>query len=155
MKSFKLITLIDITETNQYRKEIGKELLRDQQQNFQMLLQTIGLRVNPLYDVPPIPSIIDINPKPHGLRSYSQSHTAVNFGKSYSGKHKIWTFNFNIEYNDGLTDSNGDPVGLLVDDLHLVPFIPNLTETFKYQFSVFDTKSNDFKNTLIYSINTA
>jgi hypothetical protein len=153
MKSFKILTLVDITETNQYRRELGKELQKDQQQNFQMLIQTIGLRVNPIYTAGPTCEIVAINPKPHGLRTYTQLST-TNFGKKYTGNHKVWTFNFTIEYDGGLTDASSNDVGFLIQDLNLVPFIPQLTETVEFEIPVFDTKNFDYKNTLIYSINT-
>ena len=41
-----LHTLVDITNTGVWRKEAGNEKLRDQQQNFNTVLQTIGLRAN-------------------------------------------------------------------------------------------------------------
>ena len=43
---YKLYTLVDITHTNQHRPEPGKEALRWKEQNFQTVLQTLGIRSN-------------------------------------------------------------------------------------------------------------
>jgi hypothetical protein len=152
MKSFKIITLIDITETKQYRREPERELQKDQQQNFQVLLQTIGLRANPIYYESPVVNNIDISSTPYGLLSQSQFYPY--FGKKYTGTQKVWTFNFNIEYDYGLTDSHGNNVGLLNDDLQFVPFIPMLTESVHFTVPVFNTKSFEYRNTIAFSINT-
>ena len=152
MKIFKLLTLIDITETKQYRREPGKEQSRDQEQNFQMLLQTIGLRVNPIYTYSPAIKYLKIDSNPQLSNTYSPE--SLSFGSKFSGLQKVWVFNFSIEYEGGLTDSFGNECGFLIDDLHLVPFIPQLSESVKFHLPVFDTKSVEYKNTLIFSINT-
>jgi hypothetical protein len=154
MKGFKLLTLVDITETKQYRREPGKELLRDQEQNFQMLLQTIGLRVNPIYTYSPTIKYLKINSKPQEDRLITQNIDTLSFGSVFIGLHKVWIFNFATEYDDGFTDEVGNECGFLINDLHLVPFIPNLSNTVKFHLPVFDTKSIEDKNTLIFSINT-
>lgn len=152
MKSFKILTLVDITETKQYRRELGKELLKDQQQNFQMLIQTIGLRANPIYNCSPSFNVIDVKNTVYGLQLHP--HVYPYFGKKYTGQHKVWSFDFNIEYDYGLTDEHGNDVGLLANDLHYVPIIPALTETIEFTLPVFNTKSFEYRNTLIFSINT-
>jgi hypothetical protein len=136
MQRFTLHTLFDITETRQYRKEAGKEFPWQQQQNFVMLLQTIGMRVNPQYNSPP--SVSEVN-----LKDYS-------FGTAYKGKNRIWTWEFYIEYDGGFTDASGDPLGLLVKDLHFVPMIVDLTETVDFKLAMFDSQSSDLRNILVY-----
>ena len=136
MKSFTILTLIDITETKQYRKEPGKDLERQQQQNFAVLLQTIGLRVNPIYDSSPMSEEINLKNQ--------------NFGSFYSGSHRVWKFHFNIEFEGGFTDKLGNEAGLLINDLHFVPITSNLNETIELPLPVFDTQSTDYLNTLIY-----
>jgi len=136
MKRFSVMTLVDITETRQYRKEPDRELERQQQQNFVMLLQTIGMRVNPIYDQAPI------------LRKLEA--TSYPFGSKYSGIHNVWTFTFNIEYDGGFTDEFGNEYGLLEKDLHLIPIVPELTETAELIPAVFDTKSLVNCNTVVF-----
>jgi hypothetical protein len=120
----------------QYRKEAGKEFPWQQQQNFVMLLQTIGMRVNPQYNAPP--SVEEVN-----LKDY-------NFGTAYKGKHRVWTWEFFIEYDGGFTDVTGDPIGLLIKDLHFVPMIVDLTETVDFKLAMFDSQSTDLRNILVY-----
>lgn len=136
MKTFKVITLVDITETKQYRREPNKDLEREQQQNFQMLLQTIGMRVNPSYRRGPSNEILDLK--------------HLFFGSEYNGSHRVWTFEFDTEYDEGFTDETNNEVGLLVNDLHYVPFTPDLTETVNIRVPVFDTQSGQYRNTIIY-----
>ena len=138
MKSFRVVTLIDITETKQYRREPNKDLEREQQQNFQMLLQAIGMRVNPSYRAPPKVKTVDVKD--------------IGFGTNYSGLHNVWTFDFETEYDEGFTDENGNEVGLLVNDLHYIPFAPELTETVKFKIPVFDTQSGTDRNTIICAL---
>lgn len=138
MKTFRIVTLVDITETKQYRREANKDLEREQQQNFQMLLQTIGMRVNPSYRKGPVAETVDIKD--------------MLFGTAFKGSHKVWTWEFETEYDDGFLDNTGDEVGLLVNDLHFVPFTPELTETAKFRVPVFDTQSSDYRNTKIYTL---
>ena len=138
MKSFKIVTLVDITETKQYRREANKDLEREQQQNFQMLLQTIGMRVNPSYRKSPSVEQKDLKD--------------MFFGSNYQGSHRVWTWEFETEYDDGFLDNTGNEVGLLVNDLHFVPFTPELTETADIRVPVFDTQSPDLRNTIIYTL---
>ena len=136
MQRFSILTLLDITETKQHRKEPGRELEWQQQQNFQMLLQVIGLRVNPLYRSGP--TVDEVN-----LKDY-------HFGSSYKGTQQVWTFNFEIEYDGGFADTLGRQEGLLVSDLHFVPMITDLTETVKLAIPMFDTQAGQYRNTLVY-----
>jgi hypothetical protein len=53
MESYRLYTLVDITQTNVSRGP-GNDLKRDQQRNFQTLIQTLGLRTQPLNVTQPI-----------------------------------------------------------------------------------------------------
>lgn len=139
MKSFTVVTLVDITETKQYRREPGNDVQRHQQQNFQMLLQTIGMRVNPMNIVSPVCQMTDLS--------------TLTVGSNYAGMHRVWTFKFDIEYASGLTSVDGNEAGLLLADLHFVPFTPGLAETFNVEVPVFDTLSPDNRNTVI-NINT-
>lgn len=138
MKTYRIVTLVDITETKQYRKEPNKDLEREQQQNFQMLLQTIGMRVNPQYRRPPQVNEVDL--------------AQMFFGSEYKGKHRVWTFDFETEYDEGFTDDQGNENGLLINDLHYVPFVPNLTDTVDFKLPVFDTQTGSYRNTVIYTL---
>ena len=138
MKRFKILTLVDITETKQNRKEVNKEFEYQQQQNFTMLIQTIGMRVNPMYDISP--KILNEDVKSH------------NFGSAFKGKQTIWSWEFYIEFDGGFTDDSGKETGLLESDLNLIPVITNLDETATFNFPVFNTKDPATANTYIIAM---
>jgi hypothetical protein len=134
MQRFTIQTLVDITETKQYRHQPGEELAKHQQQNFVTLLQTIGLRANPIFSKGPTITNKDLN--------------TYNFGKNYSGVHSVWTFVFDIEYEGAFTDGNSDHA-LLIKDLRFVPIITGLNETINIELAVFDTSNLDTCNTVV------
>lgn len=136
MQRFTVHTLLDITETRQFKHMPGNELAKLQQQNFSTLLQTIGLRVNPLYER--APKVEEVN-----LKDY-------HFGSNFKGVHKMWTFTFAIEYDGGFADRFGNQAGMLIEDLHFVPVIAGLEETADLNIAMFNTKDPNYCNTLIY-----
>ena len=123
---FRLVTLVDITETNARRGDNAKSLR--QQQNFLTVLQTIGLRSNPTYRKSP--EISSVSPRTVGL------------GSVYNKKQNVWTFEFEIEAEDGHS------VEMLQSDFNLVPFITGLDETESFENTYFVT--TDTKNNNIY-----
>jgi hypothetical protein len=137
MQKFTLQTLIDITQTNIFRHQPGEELTKNQQQNFAMLLQTIGLRANPIFDRRPRVDTVDVN--------------TMFFGSAYRGQHRVWTFDFAIEYDGAFQDRSGNACGELIRDLHFVPIIDQLTETISIRLPVFDTSTQEYRNTVVYT----
>lgn len=123
---FKVHTLIDITETRARRGE--ESFLLKQQQNYLTFLQTLGLRVN-LSEVN-TPSMEEVS-----LERY-------NFGSSFTGTHRVWTFKFNVEYAEALT------VDMLINDFDLVPVIVDLNETAEFNQSAFRTTDSCERNIL-------
>lgn len=121
---FKLHSLIDITQTNSRRNEDPKGWR--QQQNFSVVFGALGLRVNPYYDNPP--TLENTNIKDLG------------FGSKYKGKQNVWTFDFYIEYEDGLD------LDMLEEDLDLIPIIVGLDETIDIYPEAIYTRDTDLKN---------
>ena len=115
---FRLQTLIDITETNARRQDADKFAYK-QQANFQAVIQTIGLRVNLYYDIGPTNESINI--------------AKLGFSDKYKGKQNVWTFDFSIEHENGLT------IEMLNTDFDLIPIITDLTETTKLEQALFRT----------------
>ena len=105
MARYKIITLVDITRTNAGRAETDKQKI-SQQANFNSLLQAIGIRSNVSWARDP------------------KMHTGV-LPKDIGGKATHWIWEFDCEREDVFLKDN-DPVGLLIEDLHGVPIIPNL-----------------------------
>ena len=109
---YKLYTLVDITNTRQYQNSAENRQARSQQQNFDTVIQTIGMRANVDYTKPPEVTI-DV-PKKYNLDGAVLSN--------------IWIFEWRVE-REFLFLDNGDDVGYLKQLFNLVPYIPNLTET--------------------------
>jgi hypothetical protein len=112
---FELFTVVDITETGARRGD--PKLLEHQQQNYLTVMNTIGLRANPI--IIKSPYLVDEN---------------IKFGKGISAK-KIWRMVFDIEYGIHSVD-------MLKLDFELVPFIKELTEDAVIDDPVFRTDIN-------------
>ena len=120
---FNMFTLIDITETHARR---GDDKFRiHQQQNYQSVIQTIGIRANPI--------IINSS-------SSMQDVSAMSFG--YKGNHRLWKLCFEFD----LTDAHS--IEQLIEDMHMIPIIPELDETIKT--NAFYTK--DHKINTVFSL---
>lgn len=130
MARYKIITLVDITRTNPTRAETDK-LKLNQQANFNSLVQAIGLRSNVEWNHDPklftgaLPDDID-------------------------GKANHWIWEVDVEREDVFL-LDGNPVGLLVNDLHGVPVIDDLTNSVEITPAAFQTKGKN-QNTWAYII---
>lgn len=119
---YKLYTLVDITHTGQHRNEPGKEADRWREQNFQTVIQTLGIRANILYQNKPF--MTEVRGRTVGF----DTDEII----------RVWRFDFYTE-RDYLFENNGDPVGYLKDDFHLVPYINGLSELLEQNYAVFNT----------------
>jgi hypothetical protein len=119
---YKLYTTVDITHTGQYRTEAGKEELRWKEQNFQTVLQTLGIRGNVSFTQSP--ALIEISGKAIGFNT----DRLIN----------VWRFDFSTE-RDFLFEEDNDPVAALKSDFELVPFISGLAESMEQNYNVFVT----------------
>jgi len=137
MQRIKITTLVDITCSNVKRQNEGTTLEANQYRNWTTLLQSIGLRALISYDRNPIV-------EERQIKDY-------NFGSEYTGKRRVWTLEFTTERDDCWYD-NEDPLYLLLEDLHNVPIIKNLNETINIDRTVFDLKSEKYKNTTVQLI---
>lgn len=112
---------MDITPTGCTSYSPEKELERNQQRNWETILQIISLRTQP--------TIISTTAIEDNLKNFQ-------FGVNYTGVHKIWTFEFAVEYSD-IYRENSDNYGLLKYDFKITPVIIGLTETAKPAMSLF------------------
>lgn len=117
---YKLYTTVDITNTGQHRVEPGKELARLKEQNFQTVLQTIGIRAN-----------IASFTKPEMLE---MAGSIVGFNTNEIIH--VWRFDFETE-REFLFDVDGDQVEGLREDFEMVPFISGLSESMEQNYDVF------------------
>lgn len=113
-----LYTLVDITATGQLRGPSSLE--RSQQQNFDTVLQTIGLCGNIYYNKSPTKVPADI------------------FGIPDT---ECWYFEWTMEI-EGVFEENQDPIKKLKDIFEYVPYISNLTETVKFDQACFKLGRN-------------
>jgi hypothetical protein len=115
---YSLYTLVDITATGQFRSR--SDLERLQQQNFDTVIQTIGLAGNIMYDSPPklIPADIFGNPN-----------------------QKCWYFEWYME-REHLFEVEGDELARLKELFEFVPVITGLTETAKFERPMFQLGRN-------------
>lgn len=137
MNIIEIQTLIDITETNVIRPKQGTSQELDQQRNFNTLKQCVEIRSIISYDTAPRSEIKDIKD--------------LGFGSKYKGKHLVWTFRFTPD-RSGVYSNQTSEVGCLIDDLHEIPIIKNLTETINIDKAIFDLKDGICKNTIIKSL---
>jgi hypothetical protein len=123
---YKLYTYVDITHTGQYRVEPGKESARWKEQNFNTILQTIGIRSNVYYSNNPI--VTEVKGSLVGF----ETDQVV----------RLWRFDFFTE-REFVFEDNGDPVRYLKDDFVLVPYIQGLDELLEQNYAVFITEGKN------------
>ena len=120
---YKLYTTVDITNTGQYRHELGKEADRWREQNFQTVLQTLGMRANVSYTKPP--QSIEIS-----------GHI---LGFNTNNIIRVWQFDFNTE-RENFFNKDSNPVGNLIEDFDGIPYIAGLDESMEQNYDVFVTE---------------
>jgi hypothetical protein len=129
---YKLYTLVDITHTGQHKSEPGREADRWREQNFQTVLQTLGIRANVTYNQGP--EMIEVRGRVVGFDTDMIL--------------RVWRFDFYTE-RDSLFEVNGDPVAGLIEDFRLVPYISGLNEDMTQQYAVFNPEDPG-KNIVFY-----
>ena len=117
MQRFRIYTLVDITKTNVF-KEYLDPLKKKQQDNFNTLHQTLEMRANIFTEKDPERKMM-----------------------KWGNKNELtWVWHFYTERDD-IFLQDGDPVGLMKNDLEYVPFINNCEETAKFRNCYFSTKT--------------
>lgn len=130
--NYRLLTLIDITETGEHHGPDNKAM--SQQANYNTLIQVLGLRANPT---------------PHKTVSHhTDTMKGLGFGTKYKGKQRYWECEFEIEYG-------AVPVEDLLADFDLVPVITGLDETVKLDVPIFSSYDSQTKNIIILDNDSA
>ena len=127
MARYRIITLIDITRS-QPAREGASAVQRSQQANFNSLLQAIGLRSNVEWARDP------------------KKHTGA-LPDDIEGKATHWVWEVDCEREEVFL-KDGDPCGLLKDDLHGVPIIDQLENSVDITPAAFQTRNGN-QNTWI------
>jgi hypothetical protein len=115
---FTCLSLVDITDTGVTRST-QQGLARNQQRNWETIIQVLGLRAQPMMISEPTVSLRDM--------------WHVDFGEYYVGTHRVWSFNFASEHAGVYT------VPILLGDCDQVPCIARLTSTATLPVPVFRT----------------
>ena len=119
---FQGYSLVDITATGVIRSNDVDSLARNQQRNWETLLQCIGLRTQP--------------------QNITEPHMGFGpmdlfeFGDFYQDQQQVWTWSWTTE-SPGVYDLPGRPLGGLMEDLEQVPIITGLTETARFMLPIF------------------
>ena len=116
-------TLVDITATGVTRATDINELERNQNRNWETVLQCIGLRTQPHYIQDPV-------------QTTASDVSIAEFGDFYNGEQRIWFWQWAIE-NTGVYDLPGKPLGGLMQDFEQVPVVTGLTETARFMLPIF------------------
>jgi len=123
LQFFRGFSLVDITATGVIRDQDTDSLPRNQQRNWETLLQCMGLRTQPLNIEQPV------------LIEHAKLNT-MDFGDFYTGEHNVWVWQWCTE-REGVYDLPGRPMGGLLQDLEQVPIITGLTETARFMLPIF------------------
>jgi hypothetical protein len=115
-------SLIDITNTGVTRSNDPDSLERNQQRNWETVLQCISLRTQPMQIQPPQEMVVDL--------SY------LNFGDMYQGEQKVWQWIWAVERQE-IYDLPNKPLGALMSDFEQVPVVTCLTETARFMLPIF------------------
>ena len=137
LQLFQGYTLVDITATGVIRSQDNDSQERNQQRNWETLLQCIGLRTQPQ------------NIHIPGAMELELSDMA--FGDFYTGIQRVWTWSWSVESN-GVYDLPGNSLGGLLEDLEQVPIVTGLTETARFMLPIFYPYGT-IKNIYIKQIN--
>lgn len=113
-----LYTLVDITSTGVIRSNFGEDTLeRNQQRNWETVLQVLGLRTQPIIISGPVAHL-------------NTDLAWLDFGELYEGTHTVWSFVFTSEQNVYQIDQ-------LEKDFEQIPIVSGLTETAKFLLPIF------------------
>ena len=149
---YKINTLIDISPTgiiSEFREGVQMPFVddlgsiinnrdtwnvsRNEQRNWETIIQCISIRAQPvMLTKPTITEITGVGGK----------------GFGYTGKQKVWTFEFGFELAD-VYKSPDDPAGLLKEQLDLIPIVSNLKETINLNVSSLATTGAKVNTTCI------
>ena len=147
MHEYRIHTLVDITDNGNLKQpfpfktesgdvvhdRVSLEIARNQNSNFNTMLQLLQMRGNVTWEIPPMKTELS------SLRNHG-------FGSFYEGKQTTWHFQFFTEQS-GVYGDSIDPTAFLQDDFHQVPIVSFCKETATFPLSTFDTRTPATINT--------
>jgi hypothetical protein len=121
LQIYTLYTLVDITATGVTRG--ADSLERDQQRNWETVLQAVGLLAQPTTIIEP-------------SRNPDVDLKWLDFGEFFEGNHSVWSWRFVVEHTDVFALGD-NPVGQLEQVFEQVPVICGLEETARFMLPIF------------------
>ena len=121
LQFFRGFSLVDITATGVTRGD-SDSIERNQQRNWETVLQCIGLRTQPLHIQPPVTIDFHLD--------------RAEFGDFYTGEQTVWAWAWAVE-STGIYDLPNSPMGGLLKDFEQVPIVTGLTETARFMLPIF------------------
>jgi hypothetical protein len=118
---FQGYTLVDITATGTIRGN-DDELMRNQQRNWETVVQCMGLRAQPQHIQTPLSKEIDLE--------------LLEFGDFYTGIQQVWVWSWAVEQT-GVYDINEHELTGLQADFEQVPIVVGLEETARFMLPIF------------------
>lgn len=121
-------TLVDVTKTDitKYTQEL--ERMRNKQRNWETVMQVLSLRSQ-------IMAVRQLKTESVDLANYQ-------FGEKYAGKQRVWSFEFEVEF-ENLYLQDHDPYSVLKNDFSHTPIILGLDETVQPPMPLFYTAGPD------------
>tara|TARA_R110002153_G_scaffold106438_2_gene245744 strand:- start:71 stop:541 length:471 start_codon:yes stop_codon:yes gene_type:complete len=146
MYEYRIHTLVDITDNGNLKQQFpfkttadevihdkhSLAIARNQNSNFNTLLQLLQMRANITWEVPP--------------KRVNDTLGNSNFGSFYEGKHNTWHFQFFTEQS-GVYGDDDMMTSSLISDFHNVPIVSFCKETTTFPLSTFDTENLKTINT--------
>jgi hypothetical protein len=121
LQFFQGYSLVDITATGVTRGD-NNTLERNQQRNWETVIQCMSLRTQPLNIMSPCSTTVSLK--------------EVEFGDFYTGEQKVWTWQWAVERQE-IYDLPDRPLGAIQQDFEQVPIITYLTETARFMLPIF------------------
>lgn len=121
---FTVYTLVDVTATGVTRLTAENEFERNQQRNWETILQVISMKAQPVYVEGPVQTELDVG--------------YLEFGEIFEGRHQVWVACVGIEHTDVYLEGN-DPVAGLKNDFAQVPIVTGLNESARFMLPIFYT----------------
>ena len=137
MHNYIAYTLVDITESNVIRSKHNNSTKYYQQQNFNTLVQSVGLRSQPI--------------EPAVTCLMTQDIAEYGFGKRYQGLHTVWRMDFSIEHSK-VFNFNNNEFYYLENDIDGIAIITGLEETVELNTRCFETTDLKNKNIIFQKV---
>jgi hypothetical protein len=122
----KIFTLVDITDTGVSRVRDSNKQEYHQQQNLNVLLQTIGLRTQAI--------------EPH-VKIFYEADLRGRFSELFPKTSTVWCLSFRLE-TESVWRGGSDELSLIKKDLHGIAISGDLDNTVDFVVNIFDTRDN-------------